>query len=147
MATVSAVQRDATRNQSTIDITRKNIFTFGNRYRTAIFSNNTGGSLTINSGSLVLRHASLADTIIPAIAGATLANVIGILFVDGPLVLADGATANVNYCISGDVDAGLLTLPATVTLDTVVGAKALKDILTDLGIVPNIVTEISKTNN
>jgi hypothetical protein len=103
--------------------------------------------LTIDSGSLVLRHASIADTIIPAIAGATLVNVIGILFVDGPLVLADGATANVNYCISGDVDGGLLTLPATVTLNTVTAGKALKDTLTDLGIVANVVTEISKTNN
>lgn len=144
---VTATQRDATRNQSTVDITRKNIFTYGNRYRTAIFSNNTGADLIIDSGSLVLRHASLADTIIPAIAGATLANVIGVLYVDGPLTLANGATANVNYCISGDVDGGLLTLPATVTLDTVVGAKALKDILTDLGIVTNVVTEISKTGN
>ena len=144
---VIGVQRDATRNQSTVDITKKNIFTYGNRYREATFSNNTGASLTVDSGILVLRHATLADTIIPAIAGATLANVIGILFINGPVTLADAGTASANYCIFGDVDGGLLTLPAGVTLDTMVGAKAVKDILTDLGIVPNMVSEISKTNN
>jgi hypothetical protein len=147
---VNATQRNATRNQSTLDITRKSIFTYGNRYREATFTNNTGGVLVIDSGSLVLRHATLADTIIPAIAGATLANTIGILYVTGgPISLADGATAYVNYCISGDVDGGLLSLPAATTLDTIVGTtgKALKDILMDLGIVPNVVTEIAKTDN
>lgn len=147
---VSATQRNATRNQSTVDITRKSIFTYGNRYREATFTNNTGGVLVIDSGSLVLRHATLADTIIPAVAGATLANTIGVLYVNGgPITLADAATTNVNYCICGDVDGGLLTLPAATTLDTIVGTtgKALKDILTDLGIVPNVVTEIVKTDN
>lgn len=144
---VTAAQRNATRNQSTVDITRNNVFTYGNRYREAIFKNNTGGSLTIDSGSLVLRDTTTVANIIPAIAGATLADVIGILFVDGPITLANNATTNVNYCISGDVDAGLLTFPATVTLNTVVGNKILKDVLTDLGIVCNNVSEIAKTDN
>ena len=32
---VTGTQRNATRNQSTVDITRKNIFTYGNRFREA----------------------------------------------------------------------------------------------------------------
>jgi hypothetical protein len=147
MATVSAVQRNATRNQSTVDITRKNVFTYGNRYREAIFKNNSGGSLTIDSGSLVLRDTTTVANVLPAIAGATLADVIGVLFVDGPITLANNATTSVNYCISGDIDAGLLSLPATVTLDTVVGNKLLRDVLTDLGLVCNNVSEIAKTDN
>lgn len=147
---VSANQRNSTRNQSTVDITRKSIFTYGNRFREAVLKNDTAGPLNFDSGSLVLRDPALADTIVPAIAGATLAQVVGVLFVSGgPITIAAGATANVNYCISGDVDGGLLTLPAATTLDTIVGTtgKALKDILMDLGIVPNVVTEIAKTDN
>lgn len=145
---VTGTQRNATRNQSTVDITRKNIFTYGNRFREAILKNDTAGSVTINNGSLVLRHATIADTIIPAIAGATLANIIGVLFLsEDSITLAAGAVANVNYCIEGDVDGGLLSLPATVTLDTVVGSKAVKDLLTDIGIFAKGVTEIAKTDN
>lgn len=145
---VTGTQRNATRNQSTVDITRKKIFTYGNRFREAILKNDTAGSVTINNGSLVLRHATIADTIIPAIAGATLANIIGVLFLsEDSITLAAGAVANVNYCIEGDVDGGLLSLPATVTLDTVVGGKAVKDLLTDIGIIANVVTEIAKTDN
>jgi S-layer protein len=80
---------------------------------------------------------------------ATLANVIGILktTANGVTVLADAATMNANYAISGDIDATLLVLPLGVNLDTIVGAKALKDILTALGFVLNNVTELSKFDN
>lgn len=145
---VTGTQRNATRNQSTVDIKIKNIFTYGNRFREAILRNDTGGSVTINNGSLVLRHAVFADTIFPASSAASLPNIIGVLSLsEDSITLAAGAVANVNYCIGGDVDGGLLSLPATVTLDTVVAGKAVKDLLTDIGIIANVVTEIAKTDN
>ena len=144
---VEATQRNATRNQSTVDFERKNMFLFGNRYQEAVFLNNTGAEETFTAGSLVLRDIATAGQIKPAIAGVTLADVIGILAVDGTVVLADAGTTQCNYCIKGDIDASLLQLPATVTLDTVVGNKTLKDILTDLGFVLFNVTENSKTDN
>lgn len=144
---VTTTQRNANRNQSTVDYLAQNIFTYGNRYNTGTFLNNSGASLNAQDGILVTRHATLADTFVPAIAGATLANVIGILKIEGVVTMADAASVSANYCLSGDIDAGMLILPATVTLDTVVGAKSLKDILTALGFVLNNVTELSKFDN
>ena len=145
---VTATQRNATNNQSTVDFVRENIFIFGNRFQTGTFINDSGAEATFTAGSLVLRDTTTANQIKPAVAGATLANVIGILATDGTIVLADdGTIEDANYCIKGDIDASLLQLPATVTLDTVPtgSAKNLRDILTDLGFVLFNVVENSKT--
>ena len=147
---VKATQRNVTNNQSTVDFVRENIFTFGNRYQTATFINDSGAEADFSAGSLVLRDTTTAGQIKPAVAGATLVDVIGILAIYGTSTLADDATIdNASYCIKGDIDASLLQLPDTVTLDTVpTGAtKNLRDILTDLGFVLNNVTENSKTAN
>ncbi len=77
---------------------------------------------------------------------ANLANVIGILKSD-PETMANAATKEANYCVSGDIDSGLLVLPIGVTLDSIIGSKALKDILTGLGFVLHAVTENSKFDN
>lgn len=146
---IDATQRNATRNQSTVDYSLENLFLFGNRYQTATFKNNTGAEATFKSGFLVLRDTAAPANIIPAIAGATLANVVGILKLDSETTLADAGTVSANYCISGDIDVNLLQLPATVTLDTVVGTtgKCLRDFLTDLGFVLKNIVENSKIDN
>lgn len=146
---IDATQRNSTRNQSTVDYSLENLFLFGNRYQTATFKNNTGAEATFKSGFLVLRDTSAPANIIPAIAGATLANVVGILKLDSETTLADAGTTPANYCIGGDIDVNLLQLPATVTLDTVVGTtgKCLRDVLTDLGFVLKNVVENSKIDN
>lgn len=143
---IESTQRNATRNQSTVDYTRKNIFLYGDRYQTAVFNNNTGGDLDLESGYLVVRNTAVAGQVLPATA-ANLADVIGIAKVDGVVTLADVATLPISYCVEGDIDSGLLTLPATVTLDTVVGNKVLRDILTDLGFKLFDVSENAKTDN
>jgi hypothetical protein len=145
---INATQRNATRNQSTVDYSIENIFLYGNRYQTATLLNNTGASATFSDGFLVLRNTSTPAQIIPAVSGATLANVIGVLKTDS-LTLADAGTAPVNYAICGDIDVNLLQLPATVTLNTVVGTtgKCLRDFLTDLGFVLRNVTENSQFDN
>lgn len=79
---------------------------------------------------------------------ATLANVIGILKVTNDAeTIANAGSVKANYCISGDIDAGMLILPNGVTLDSMVGSKALKDILTALGFVLNNVVEGTKYDN
>lgn len=149
MSGINATQRNATRNQSTVDYSLENLFLFGNRYQTATFKNNTGAEATFKSGFLVLRDTSAPANVIPAIAGATLANVVGILKLDSETTLADAGTTPANYCIGGDIDVNLLQLPATVTLNTVVGTtgKCLRDFLTDLGFVLKNVVENSKIDN
>ena len=142
-------QRDATNNQSTVDFLSSNIFMFDNRYQKGVFVNNTGGEATFKSGSLVLRDTTTPNQIKAAVAGPTLLGVIGILKLESDATLADGATKNVNYCIGGDIDEGLLELPDGVTLDTVpTGAtKNLRDLLTDLGFVLHKVSEQTNFDN
>lgn len=146
MRVVRTTQRNATRNQSTADFQRENLFLYENRYSEAVFKNNTGGNLNVESGILVIRNTASVGQILPT-TSLTLANIVGILKYDGDSVFADAATANVNYCTEGDIDAGLIVFPAGVTLDTVVGSKILKDVLTDLGFVLFNVEEGSKFDN
>lgn len=249
-------QRGATRNQSTVDYSARNIFTFGNRYQTGVFINNIGESLDAQDGILVVRNsgtfetatakfvalttgqtmivagltytstgattasqlaAAFANLAVGATTGAgtatgsysgaltayatgavvgasldtvvftastvgnktdlsatgtgtsptftivggtsgvdegfspatsaTLANVIGILKIEGVNTMANSASLKAHYALSGDIDASLLLLPNGVTLDSMVGSKALKDVLTALGFVLNNVTEMTKFNN
>jgi len=254
---IYANQRGATRNQSTVDYTAQNIFTYGNRYQTGVFINNLGESLEAQDGILVVRNAGTfetasikfsataltagqtiiiagltytstagttqaqlaaafanlavgattgAGTVTGSYSGAltgyatgaviggntvvftastvgaktdlvqtgtgaavtsitvvngtsgvdegfspatsaTLANVIGILKIEGINTMADAASLPANYCVSGDIDASMLILPVGVTLDSISGSKALKDILTALGFVLFNVTEMTKFDN
>lgn len=147
---VESTQRGATRNQSTVDYSRKQVFIYGNRYRETVFLNNSGADLEVSDGLLLIRNSANPEQVIPAVAGTTLANVIGLLKIGCDTTVTDGSTINASVCISGDVDAELLTLPATVTLDTVAGpagSKVLKDTLTGLGFVLQNVTENSQTDN
>lgn len=147
---VETNQRNATRNQSTADFQRKNIFTFGNRNQEGVFENNTLTELTAEAGILVKRNTgSLTnkDRFVPIEGGGDESAIVGILNVESQIVLAASGTTNCNVCISGDIDAGLLIFPSGVTLNTVVGDKLLKDILTNLGFVLNNVTENSNFDN
>jgi hypothetical protein len=245
---IYATQRNATRNQSTVDYREENIFLYGNRYSEGVFINNTGETINAKDGFLVVRNSgtfetatvNFADltngqtiilagltytatgavtatqvaeafanravgyvgsgalsgtltgyatgantgqnvvftastvgpktditktgtgsvdsiTIVNGTAGvdegfspatsATLANVIGILKIEGENEMQDGASLPANYCHKGDIDTTLLVLPLGVNLDSVVGSKALKDILTGLGFSLKNVIELSKYGN
>lgn len=105
------------------------------------------GTGTTPTFTIVNGTAGVDEGFSPA-TSATLANVIGILKVsNGITTLANAASMNANYALSGDIDASMLILPLGVTLDSIVGAKALKDILTSIGFVLNNVTEMTKFDN
>lgn len=248
MVRIYATQRNATRNQSTVDFERKNLFTFGNRYQEGVLVNNLGEEMEARDGFLVVRNSGTFETatitfvdlandetviiagltytadgaktaaevatafsnlavgyvgagdfagtltgystgevvegakvvftastvgnktdltasgtggagtivIVNGSAGtvngvspatsANLANVIGVLCYDDK-DLADGETSQCNYAVSGDIDASLLVLPVGVNLESIVGSKALRDVLTGLGFVLHNVTENSKFDN
>lgn len=59
---IYAVQRSATRNQSTVDYTVDNIFMYGNRYDNGILVNNLGEDLLAKDGYLVVRNAGTFET-------------------------------------------------------------------------------------
>lgn len=249
-------QRSATRNQSTVDYNAQNVFTYGNRFMSAVLVNNLGESLDAQDGILVYRNAGTYETAqvrftaaltagqtmiiggltytstgattvaqlatafanlavgattgagvatgtysgsltgyatsavlhggtdvlftattvgnktdlaatgtgtaptitiengtsgtlngVSPVTQATLANVVGILKIEGVNTMADATTLSANICIDGDIDATNLILPIGVTLDTIVGSKALRDILTGQGFVLNNVIEGTKFNN
>jgi hypothetical protein len=111
--------------------------------KTDLTATGTGTSPTF---TIVNGTAGVDEGFSPA-TSANLANVIGILKIEGINTMANGASLSANYCLSGDIDASMLILPNGVTLDTIVGSKALKDILTALGFVLNNVSELSNFDN
>lgn len=141
-------QRNATRNQSTADIrSTKKVFLFDNRFVPGIYKNTTGGALTIESGYLAVRSTTVVDGFESATVD-NLADVIGVLMVDETVTLANNGTTPLNIGTKGNIDGGLLVLPATVTLNTVVGNKRLKDILETLGLhIDTGATEHTQTDN
>lgn len=114
--------------------------TVGNKTDLAATGTGTAPTITVVNGS-----AGTEDGFSPA-TSANLANVIGVLKLEST-TLADGETKNANYCISGDIDTGLLILPIGVSLSSIVGSKSLKDVLTGLGFALRGVTENSKFDN
>lgn len=140
-------QRDNTRNQSTLDISHSHLFMGSNGFEESVFLNNTGAELTLKPGTLVLRNAANAAQILPAVADATIANVIGVIFIETEIVLAIGATINVNYCTKGKVDETLLFLPGAYTLDTVEASKTVRDHLNALGMELTATIDNTKFDN
>lgn len=81
----------------------------------------TPGVATSGTGLIPVTSANLADTI-------------GVSKSDGSVVLDPSDSLPINYGTKGTIDGNMLILPAGVTLETVVGAKTLRDILESLGL-------------
>ena len=129
---MGAEQTVSTRNQSTVNFTRKNLFIFDNRFTEGVFKNTTGANFTLQAGQLVARDTSVPGGFKP-VTSANLADTIGISAYEGQTVLAANQTANMNIGTKGTIETTALVLPATVTLDTAVGNKSLRDVLEALG--------------
>lgn len=146
---MDVTQRNATRNQSTADYESKKIFIFDNRYTEGVFKNNSGSSLTLLTGMLAVRDTAIAGGFLPATV-ANIESVIGVVAVDGSVVLANAATTNINICTKGTIDGNKLILPATVTLDTVPtdATKTVRDILEGIGLhIDTSSVEMTKFDN
>lgn len=114
--------------------------------KTDLAATGTGAAPTI----VVTNGTAGTDEGFSPATAATAVNAIGILKVTNgnTTTMLDAATMNASYCIKGDIDAGMLLLPAGITLDSVVsGTKTMKDVLTGLGFVLNNVTEMTKFDN
>lgn len=142
---IDATQRDATNNQSTIDILRKNLFLREQRFQKAILANGIAEA-PLTTGMLVIRDVATGKINLTDDTAANLANVIGITYVD-PKTLAANEELEVSYAVQGHVDENLLNLPGAATLDTTVSGKNLRDILTGLGFVLYNVTENTNFDN
>ena len=145
---INATQRNATNNQSTVDFVQQNLFLYGARFAKGVLANNLDPAASQNAttGQLVVRDTDTAGQVELATA-SNLADVLGITFMDTTVLADNAATVSIDYAIRGDIDGGLLQLPANVTLDTTVGNKALRDVLNDLGFVIFAVQEQTKIDN
>lgn len=122
-----------TRNQSTATYSGSQLILYNPKYGPeVVYKNTTGADLVVKSGLLVVRDTTTTGQIKSA-TDLNLADVVGVLLINDSLTLANNAVVNGQYLIGGDLDATQLILPSTVTLDTVVGNKFLRDILNDLG--------------
>lgn len=144
---VLRVLRGGTRNQSTADYSRYNLFVSENRYYEATLINLDAADVTAEEGILVMRDPADATRILPIILTADLPKVIGVLNVEGETVLPQNASIPAHFAYKGDIDGGLLVLPEVSTLATIVGDRSLKDLLTEKGFVILSVTENSKFDN
>lgn len=130
---VTTTQTNVTRNQSTVTYASNSLILFEPKYgHEIVYKNTTGAELEVKSGLLVVRDVSTTGQLKSATA-ANLADVVGVLLINDSVTVAIDGTVNGQYLIGGEIDASQLILPATVTLDTVVGTKFLRDILSDLG--------------
>jgi len=137
----TVTQTNVTRNQSTATYESNRLILFAPKYGPeVVYKNTTGAELEATSGLLVVRDVSTTGQLKSATA-ANLADVVGVLLINDSTTLAIDATVNAQYLIGGEIDGSQLVLPATVTLDTVVGTtKFLRDVLSDLGFkIQNIV--------
>lgn len=141
---VDVTRTNVTRNQSTATYTSSSLILFEPEYGPeVVYKNTTGASLDVKSGLLVVRDVSTSGQLKSA-TSANLADVVGVLLINDVKTLANNATVNAQYLIGGEIDAAQLILPDTVTLNTVVGNKFLRDILSDLDFKLQNIVEHSK---
>lgn len=149
MAIVKYSVRRDTLNQSTIDYVQEQVFVGDNKYKDdVVFVNNTGADLEVTDGILVKRNVANVGQVLPAATdGSDLADIIGVLKMNGSQMLADTETIGASYCYKGKLDSGLIDYPGVTTINTVVGNKILFDVFTGLGFEPKEITDVSLYGN
>ena len=123
----SIVVRNVQGNFITADTNRAKIFIFQNEFNTGTLLNASGDEKTFMAGLLLGRvHAS--GSVVPWSAVATDGSQYPIGILATNVTLANNATADIRYCINGDVNGGELILDVNgQTLDSVVSDRRLRD--------------------
>ena len=128
-------QRNATRNQSTVDYSSKKIFIWDNHYFIGTFKNVTGAPVTLDAGQVICRASD--GTLAPLAANlANAGQIVGISAYEGPLAIANNGTTEMNVCSKGTVESLYIELPAGKTLASVDTESGLmiRDILERVGL-------------
>ncbi len=122
---MSVEQKNTTRNQTQFDYDFTKVFVRNNNYRTINFAP-VGADLVLTIGMLI-------GTISATAKGKKLASasVDGSQYPTGVcsenITILDGANADVNLCIGGEVAEEKLTLDGVDTLDTVIDGRIIRD--------------------
>ncbi len=108
------------------DIDTAKIFLWNNQYDVATYTNTTGGDLTLTIGT-VLGKITASGKLLPLVAAAVDGSEIPVGVLAETVTVLDTESAELNYCISGNVAAELLIFNAAEGLNTVVDGRTLGD--------------------
>lgn len=139
------VTRDLTQNFGAADRDTSKIFIFDNSYRNVTFKNDTGADINLIGGELVAIDPSDGTAVIIDVAASD-GTEVPVGFVNSCPTVLDTETAPISICIGGDVVEDKIILPAGVTLDTVVGTRQLRDLITAETMGTRIVPSTELTN-
>ncbi len=115
-----------TSNQLFTNYDTRKIFIWNNSYQKGMLSNGSGASVDFQAGTL-LGRVSANGNLVALASGATDGSNLPVGILAQDITIADGATAEVQYCVSGEVDQNEFIFDGTDTLDTVVTGKRLVD--------------------
>ena len=120
----------------------------GGEYNNAVYTNSTGGPITILVGTL-LGRVSATDKVLPLKSAAADGSQFPVGISCQEITVANGADATLEFVIAGEVEGTLLTLDGADTLATAIDGKTLGDrIKSDsLGILLRDSDELSALDN
>lgn len=120
----------------------------GGEYNNAVYTNSTGGPITILVGTL-LGRVSATDKVLPLKSAAIDGSQFPVGISCQEIIVADTESATLEFVIAGEVEGTLLTLDGADTLATAIDGKTLGDrIKSDsLGILLRDSDELSALDN
>ena len=119
--------RDLQNNFGTADYDRSKVFIYDNFFEVGTLSNLSGGELTYPIG-LVLGRVAADNTLIPLVSTAADGSQYPVGILAKEVTLETAGTADVDFCISGEVTSSLIIFAnGTDTTETVIELKTLGD--------------------
>lgn len=139
------------RNSLFVDTDVSKIFVWNNRYDKATFTNSSGGELVLTAGMLIGRVS--ADSKIAILKSAsTDGSQIPVGILAEGITLQDTESADLNFCVAGDVDEnkviydGTDTKATTITFETNLD-RTYQDLIASIGIRVVESTELTGHDN
>ena len=118
--------RNVTRNFLAADTDRCKAFIWNNIFEVGSMLNATAGALTYEIGTLLGRVAA-SNKLVPLTSAAVDGSALPVGILAEQVTIAAGASANVNFCVAGDVDSSFVILQGADALTTVVDLKTIGD--------------------
>lgn len=115
-----------TGQQAIINTDLTKIFVWNNRYDSARFTNDTDDDVNLVAGTLLGKISATQD-VVPLVASATDGSQfpVGILAEDA--VILANTSAQLSYCVAGDVVEGKVILATGNTMSTVISGRSIHD--------------------
>tara|TARA_R110000796_G_scaffold60642_9_gene140318 strand:- start:7959 stop:8390 length:432 start_codon:yes stop_codon:yes gene_type:complete len=120
------VSQTATQNMLTTVFDTTKLVLKGGEYNNAVYTNSTGGPITILVGTL-LGRVSASDKVLPLKSAAVDGSQFPVGISCQEIIVADAASVTLEFVIAGEVEGTLLVLDGADTLATAIDGKTLGD--------------------